>query len=160
MENMMKNNLGANDRMHDEWLLPNGLRVVGERLPYLRSVSIGAWMHVGSMMEEKAESGLSHFLEHMVFKGTEKRTARQIAEEMDAVGGQLNAFTGRDCTCFYAKVIDENLELAVDILADLEISSRMTPRSFSSSVSSMVALMTRSARMSTASSRFSSITLA
>jgi len=125
MENMMKNNLGANDRMHDEWLLPNGLRVVGERLPYLRSVSVGAWMHVGSMMEEKAESGLSHFLEHMVFKGTEKRTARQIAEEMDAVGGQLNAFTGRDCTCFYAKVIDENLELAVDILADLVIHATM-----------------------------------
>lgn len=125
MENMMKNNLGANDRMHDEWLLPNGLRVVGERLPYLRSVSIGAWMHVGSMMEEKAESGLSHFLEHMVFKGTEKRTARQIAEEMDAVGGQLNAFTGRDCTCFYAKVIDENLELAVDILADMVINATM-----------------------------------
>ena len=125
MENMMKNIPGANDRMHDEWVLPNGLRVVGERLPYLRSVSIGAWMHVGSMMEEKAESGLSHFLEHMVFKGTEKRTARQIAEEMDAVGGQLNAFTGRDCTCFYAKVIDENLELAVDILADLVINATM-----------------------------------
>ncbi len=125
MENMMKNIPGANDRMHDEWLLPNGLRVVGERLPYLRSVSIGAWMHVGSMMEEKSESGLSHFLEHMVFKGTEKRTARQIAEEMDAVGGQLNAFTGRDCTCFYAKVIDENLELAVDILADLVINATM-----------------------------------
>ncbi len=125
MENMMKNIPGANDRMHDEWVLPNGLRVVGERLPYLRSVSIGAWMHVGSMMEEKAESGLSHFLEHMVFKGTTKRTARQIAEEMDAVGGQLNAFTGRDCTCFYAKVIDENLELAVDILSDLVINATM-----------------------------------
>jgi len=125
METMMKNSLGANDRMHDEWLLPNGLRVVGERLPYLRSVSIGAWMHVGSMMEKPEESGLSHFLEHMVFKGTAKRTARQIAEEMDAVGGQLNAFTGRDCTCFYAKVIDENLELAVDILADLVTGATM-----------------------------------
>jgi len=121
----MKNIPGANDRMHDEWLLPNGLRVVGERLPYLRSVSIGAWMHVGSMMEEPQENGLSHFLEHMVFKGTTKRTARQIAEEMDAVGGQLNAFTGRDCTCFYAKVIDENLELAVDILSDLVINATM-----------------------------------
>lgn len=125
MESMKKNNPGANDRMHDEWLLPNGLRVVGERLPYLRSVSIGAWMHVGSMMEKPEESGLSHFLEHMVFKGTAKRTARQIAEEMDAVGGQLNAFTGRDCTCFYAKVIDENLELAVDILSDLVINATM-----------------------------------
>ena len=125
MENMMKNIPGANDRMHDEWLLPNGLRIVGERLPYLRSVSVGAWMHVGSMFETPEESGLSHFLEHMVFKGTEKRTARQIAEEMDAVGGQLNAFTGRDCTCFYAKVIDENLELAVDILADLVTGATM-----------------------------------
>lgn len=127
MEKITQNNLGANDRMHDEWLLPNGLRVVGERLPYLRSVSIGAWMHVGSMMELPQESGLSHFLEHMVFKGTEKRTARQIAEEMDAVGGQLNAFTGRDCTCFYAKVIDEDLELAVDILSDLVIHATMDP---------------------------------
>ena len=125
MEKITQNSLGANDRMHDEWLLPNGLRIVGERLPYLRSVSIGAWMHVGSMMEKPEENGLSHFLEHMVFKGTAKRTARQIAEEMDAVGGQLNAFTGRDCTCFYAKVIDENLELAVDILADLVINATM-----------------------------------
>ena len=125
MEKITQNSLGANDRMHDEWLLPNGLRIVGERLPYLRSVSIGAWMHVGSMMEKPEENGLSHFLEHMVFKGTAKRSARQIAEEMDAVGGQLNAFTGRDCTCFYAKVIDENLELAVDILADLVINATM-----------------------------------
>ncbi len=122
---LMKNSMGANGLMRDEWILPNGLRIVGERLPFLRSVSIGAWMHVGSMMEEAAENGLSHFLEHMVFKGTEKRTARQIAEEMDAVGGQLNAFTGRDCTCFYAKVIDEDLPLAVDVLADLVIHATM-----------------------------------
>ena len=120
-----KNSMGANGRMHDEWLLSNGLKVVGERLPFLRSVSVGAWMHVGSIMEEPRENGLSHFLEHMVFKGTEKRTARQIAEEMDAVGGQLNAFTGRDCTCYYAKVIDEDLPLAVDILSDLVIHATM-----------------------------------
>ncbi len=124
MDSILKNVPEANC-MHDEWLLPNGLRIVGERLPYLRSVSIGAWMHVGSIMEDKHESGLSHFLEHMVFKGTEKRTARQIAEEMDAVGGQLNAFTSRDCTCFYAKVIDEDLPLAVDILSDLVINATM-----------------------------------
>ena len=123
MEMIEKNSMGANGRMRDEWVLSNGLRVVGERLPFLRSVSIGAWMHVGSMMEEQQENGLSHFLEHMVFKGTEKRTSRQIAEEMDAVGGQLNAFTGRDCTCFYAKVIDEDLPLAVDILSDLVINA-------------------------------------
>ncbi len=124
MDSILKN-LSEENRMHDEWLLPNGLRVVGERLPYLRSVSVGAWMHVGSIMENKHESGLSHFLEHMVFKGTQKRTARQIAEEMDAVGGQLNAFTARDCTCFYAKVIDEDLPLAVDVLSDLVLGATM-----------------------------------
>ncbi len=105
--------------MNDQWTLSNGLRIVGERLPYLRSVSVGVWLHVGSMMEQPAENGLSHFLEHMVFKGTTHRSTRQVAEEMDAVGGQLNAFTGKDCTCFYAKVIDENLELALDMLSDL-----------------------------------------
>ncbi len=111
--------------MQDQWVLPNGLRVIGERLPHLRTVSIGTWVHVGSMMEAPEENGLSHFLEHMVFKGTARRTARQIAEEMDAVGGQLNAFTGKDCTCFYAKVIDENLELAVDILADMTLNASL-----------------------------------
>ncbi len=111
--------MGMDERMNDTWTLPNGLRVIGERLPHLRSVSIGVWLRVGSMMETPEENGLSHFLEHMVFKGTEKRTTRQIAEEMDAVGGQMNAFTGKDCTCFYARVIDEDLPLAVDMLADL-----------------------------------------
>ena len=105
--------------MFDHWTLENGLHVVGERLPYLRSVSIGVWMRVGSMMETPAENGLSHFLEHMVFKGTEKRSTRDIAEEMDAVGGYLNAATSKLCTCYYAKVIDENLPLAADILSDI-----------------------------------------
>lgn len=116
---MMSSSRGMDERMNDSWTLPNGLRVIGERLPYLRSVSIGVWLKVGSMMEQPRENGLSHFLEHMVFKGTEKRSTRQIAEEMDAVGGQINAFTGKDCTCFYCKVIDEDLPLAVDILADM-----------------------------------------
>ncbi len=111
--------------MYDQWMLPNGLRVVGEQLPHLRSCSIGVWIRVGSMMESPSENGLSHFIEHMVFKGTEKRSARDIAEEMDAVGGQLNAFTSKDCTCFYAKVIDEDLPLAVDILSDLTLNSVM-----------------------------------
>lgn len=115
----MEKKNGMDERMNDQWVLDNGLRVIGERLPYLRSVSIGVWLGVGSMMELPEENGLSHFLEHMVFKGTSHRTARDIAEQMDAVGGQLNAFTGKDCTCFYAKVIDEDLPLAVDILADL-----------------------------------------
>ncbi len=117
-------------RMFDHWTLENGLHVVGERLPYLRSVSIGVWMRVGSMMETPAENGLSHFLEHMVFKGTEKRSTRDIAEEMDAVGGQMNAFTGKDCTCFYAKVIDEDLPLAVDILSDMTLHASLDETEF------------------------------
>ena len=116
--------------MFDHWTLENGLHVVGERLPYLRSVSIGVWMRVGSMMEPPAENGLSHFLEHMVFKGTEKRSTRDIAEEMDAVGGQMNAFTGKDCTCFYAKVIDEDLPLAVDILSDMTLHASLDETEF------------------------------
>ena len=99
--------------------MPNGLRVVGERIPHFRSVSMGLWIGTGSQHENPDEAGLSHFLEHMVFKGTQRRTARQIAEEMDAVGGQLNAFTSKECTCFYAKTVDEHLPLATDIVCDL-----------------------------------------
>ena len=110
-----------NDTIRHQWTLPNGLRVVGELLPHLRTVSVGLWHHTGSMLETPEENGLSHFIEHMVFKGTETRTARQINEEMDEVGGSMNAFTGKDSTCFYAKVIDEDLPLAIDLLADLSI---------------------------------------
>ena len=114
--------------MYDQWTMPNGLRVVGEYLSHVRSASIGVWIKVGSMMETPAENGLSHFIEHMVFKGTKKRTARDIAEEMDAVGGQMNAFTSKECTCFYAKVIDEDLPLAVDILSDLTLNATLDDR--------------------------------
>ncbi len=110
--------------MFDQVTLPNGLRVVGERLTHVRSCTVGVWVKVGSMNEREPENGLSHFIEHMVFKGTQKRSARDIAEEMDDVGGQLNAFTSKDCTCFYAKVIDEDLRLAVDILSDLSLHPR------------------------------------
>ena len=107
--------------MFDQIILPNGLRVVGEKLSHVRSCTVGVWVKVGSRNESLAENGLSHFIEHMVFKGTQNRSARYIAEEMDMVGGQLNAFTGKECTCYYAKVIDEDLRLAVDILADLAL---------------------------------------
>ena len=103
----------------DQIMLKNGLRIIGERIPHFRSVSVGFWVGSGSQYETPDEAGLSHFLEHMVFKGTEKRTTRQIAEEMDKVGGQLNAFTSKECTCFYAKVVDEHLPLAMDVLSDL-----------------------------------------
>lgn len=103
----------------DQITLSNGLRIIGERISHFRSVSVGLWLGAGSQYEVPPEAGVSHFLEHMVFKGTQKRSARRIAEEMDAVGGQLNAFTAKECTCFYAKVVDEHLPLAMDVLADL-----------------------------------------
>ncbi|MBQ3079987.1 MAG: insulinase family protein [Clostridia bacterium] len=99
--------------------LDNGLRIIGEFIPHYRSVSVGLWVESGSQYEIGRENGISHFIEHMVFKGTDKRSARDIAEEMDAVGGQLNAFTSKECTCFYAKVVDEHLPLAMDVISDL-----------------------------------------
>ena len=84
----------------DEITLPSGLRVIGEKIAHVRSVSVGIWVGAGSQYETPSENGLSHYLEHMLFKGTERRTARQIAEEMDAVGGQMNAFTSKECTSY------------------------------------------------------------
>jgi predicted Zn-dependent peptidase len=111
--------------MYDLWTLDNGVRVIGEQLPHLRSCSIGIWVRVGSMLETESENGLSHFIEHMVFKGTHKRSARDIAEEMDAIGGHLNAFTSKDCTCFLAKVIDNDMPIAIDVLCDLLLNAVM-----------------------------------
>ena len=105
--------------MIEQFTLPNGLRVLCEQLPHLRSVSMGVWVKAGSVLEREHENGLSHLIEHMAFKGTGRRSARQIAQEMDAVGGYLNAATSKLCTCYYAKVIDENLPLAADILSDI-----------------------------------------
>ena len=107
--------------MFDIITLPNGLRIVGEKLTHVRSCTVGVWVKVGSMNEAPEENGMSHFIEHMVFKGTQNRSARDIAEEMDMVGGQLNAFTSKECTCYYAKVTDDELKTAVDILADLAL---------------------------------------
>ena len=105
--------------MFDQLTLPSGLRLVGEKNSYIRSCSVGVWVNAGSVDEKDSENGLSHFIEHMVFKGTQKRSARDIAEEMDSVGGVLNAYTGKECTCFYAKVTDDELRRAVDVLSDL-----------------------------------------
>ena len=107
--------------MVNQFTLPNGLRVIAEPLPHLRSVSIGVWVRAGSILEKPQENGLSHFIEHLAFKGTSRRSARQIAQEMDAVGGYLNAATSKLATTYYAKVIDEDLPLAADILADIVI---------------------------------------
>src|SRR6478736_3203976 len=97
----------------------SGLRVVTERMPGVRSVSLGVWVLAGSRDEAPAISGSSHFLEHLLFKGTKSRTAQDIAQAFDAVGGDLNAFTAKEYTCYYARVLDRDLELAVDHLADM-----------------------------------------
>lgn len=105
----------------DRITLANGLRIIGERIPQYRSVSVGIWVGAGSQYETLDQGGMSHYIEHMVFKGTQTRSARDIAEQMDEVGGHLNAFTSKECTCFYAKVVDEHVRLALDILSDMVI---------------------------------------
>ncbi|WP_054635337.1 pitrilysin family protein [Thalassobacillus sp. C254] len=99
--------------------LDNGVRIVSEQIESLRSVSIGIWVGTGSRNEEKEENGISHFLEHMFFKGTEKRNPQEIAESFDQIGGQVNAFTSKEYTCFYAKVLDEHAPKALDVLSDM-----------------------------------------
>jgi predicted Zn-dependent peptidase len=103
--------------------LANGVRVITEAMPYVRSASLGIWADVGSASERREQRGVSHLVEHMLFKGTERRTAREIAETMDGVGGNLNAFTDKEATCYYAKVIDHHVPLAVDVLADMFLHS-------------------------------------
>lgn len=100
-------------------VLPNGLVVITETMQHVRSVSVGVWIRSGSRHEVPAENGIAHFLEHMVFKGTERRSAEIIAREMDSVGGMLDAFTSKEQICFNAKVLDEHLPIAFDIIADL-----------------------------------------
>ncbi|PTX58632.1 putative Zn-dependent peptidase [Melghirimyces profundicolus] len=107
--------------------LPNGVRVVAESIPYVRSVAFGLWVGTGSRYETWQNNGISHFLEHMMFKGTENRTARQLAETFDEIGGQVNAFTSKEITCYYAKVLDEHLMIAVDVLADMFFRSLFDP---------------------------------
>ncbi len=104
-------------------VLDNGIRVVSQEMTDHRSVSLGIWVENGSRHELPDENGISHFIEHLLFKGTTTRTAAQIAEEMDAVGGLLNAFTSKEHTCYYAKVLDEDLPLASDLLTDIFLNS-------------------------------------
>lgn len=104
-------------------ILPNGLRILSERVPYVDSVSVGIWLNVGARDEETKRMGMSHFVEHMLFKGTETRNARRIADEMDSLGGNLNAFTDKEFTCYYAKVLAEHLPQALDIISDMVLHS-------------------------------------
>jgi predicted Zn-dependent peptidase len=104
-------------------VLPGGLRVVTEFLPAVRSVALGIWVGVGSRDEDESHAGATHYLEHLLFKGTRKRTALEISAEMDAVGGEMNAFTAKEYTCYYARVLDADLPLAIDVLSDMVTSS-------------------------------------
>jgi len=109
-------------------VLPGGLRVITEAMPTVRSVAYGVWVGVGSRDEVNSLAGSSHFLEHLLFKGTKRRDALQIAAVMDSVGGEMNAFTAKEYTCYYARVLDADLPLAVDVVSDMVTSSLITGR--------------------------------
>lgn len=109
----------------NKYTLSNGLRVVVEYIPTVRSVSFGIWVKTGSRNETPANNGISHFIEHMLFKGTSNRTAKDIADLFDGIGGNVNAFTSKEYTCYFAKVLDEHLPLAVDALSDMFFNSQL-----------------------------------
>ncbi|MFC3746345.1 M16 family metallopeptidase [Paenibacillus sp. GCM10012306] len=109
----------------EKLVLSNGLRVVTEKIPTGRSVSFGIWVKTGSRNEKPENNGISHFVEHMLFKGTDRYSAKEIAEQFDAIGGNVNAFTSKEYTCYYAKVLDEHLPIAVDILSDMFFRSKL-----------------------------------
>lgn len=103
--------------------LENGVRIICEKIPHVRSVSVGIWVGAGSRNEKKEINGISHFIEHMLFKGTKKRSAKEIAESIDSIGGQINAFTGKECTCYYTKTLDTHIDIAIDVLTDMFFNS-------------------------------------
>jgi len=112
--------------VHQQTELSSGITVVTEHMPAVRSATLGLWVGVGSRDETGEEAGCSHFLEHLLFKGTSRRSARDIAEALDAVGGEMNAFTSKELTCFYARVLDDDLPLAFDVLADMIVDAKNT----------------------------------
>ncbi|SHG56512.1 Predicted Zn-dependent peptidase [Thermosyntropha lipolytica DSM 11003] len=112
------------------WILPQGAKLVVEEIPYVKSVAIGVYIKVGSRHEKENMAGASHFIEHMLFKGTEKRTARDIAESFELIGGQLNAYTSKEYTCVYARTLDENIYQAMDIIFDMIFNSRFAAKDF------------------------------
>jgi predicted Zn-dependent peptidase len=112
--------------------LDSGLTVVSQKMSEVRSVSVGFWFDVGARDEPESLAGTSHFLEHLLFKGTQRRTAKEIADAFDAVGGDVNAFTGKEATCYYARVLDEDLPMALDVLSDMLTASKVDPEEFES----------------------------
>jgi predicted Zn-dependent peptidase len=120
--------LAGSDGSVQRTVLPGGLRVITEELPSVRSAALGIWAGVGSRDEGSEHAGATHYLEHLLFKGTSRRSALEISAAMDAVGGELNAFTAKEYTCYYARVLDEDLPLAIDVLSDMVTSSLIEPR--------------------------------
>jgi len=107
--------------------LDNGLRVVMEDIPFVRSVSFGIWVKNGSRNEDKVTNGISHFIEHMLFKGTQRRSAKDIADAMDEIGGQVNAYTSKEYTCYYTRTLDTHFDVALDVLSDMFFNARFDP---------------------------------
>jgi predicted Zn-dependent peptidase len=120
--------LAGSDGSVRRTVLPGGLRVITEALPSVRSAALGIWAGVGSRDEDREHAGATHYLEHLLFKGTSRRSALEISAAMDAVGGELNAFTAKEYTCYYARVLDEDLPLAIDVLSDMVTSSLIEPK--------------------------------
>ncbi|GAB6088181.1 M16 family metallopeptidase [Alkaliphilus crotonatoxidans] len=114
--------------MYNKYTLDNGLRIVTEQISHVKSISIGVWIETGSKNENVINSGISHFIEHMLFKGTSTKTAKDIADLIDGVGGQINAFTSKECTCYYVKVLDSHFDLAIELLADMLFNSKFDPQ--------------------------------
>jgi predicted Zn-dependent peptidase len=108
-------------------VLPNGLTILSEEMEHIRSISIGIWIKTGSREEDPRWNGISHFIEHMVFKGTENRSAEDIARQVDSIGGNMDAFTAKECICFNIKVLDEHLPIALDVLSDLVLRPMFKP---------------------------------
>ncbi|MCG3090053.1 M16 family metallopeptidase [Sporosarcina cyprini] len=113
--------------MLEKYTCPNGVRIVHEKLPHVRSAAIGIWVKAGSMHEDESEAGLAHFIEHMLFKGTAQRSARDIAEQFDLMGGDINAFTSKEMTCYFTTVLGHHAEKAVTVLADMFFNSSFDP---------------------------------
>jgi predicted Zn-dependent peptidase len=105
--------------MYKTHVLDNGLTIIGEEIPYVKSISLGLWINAGSRIEDEKISGISHFIEHMLFKGTKNRTSKDISSQIDNLGGQINAFTSKECTCYYVKLLDSHIDIGIDILSDM-----------------------------------------
>jgi predicted Zn-dependent peptidase len=113
--------------MYCKTVLKNGVKIISEELDHLKSVSLGIWVNVGSRDEDRSENGISHFIEHMTFKGTRHRSSLQIAKDLDAIGGLSNAFTGKENTCFHARILGKHFGLLSDILSDIFLNSTFDP---------------------------------